>query len=195
MSAQPVEYFAPVDPWAMLAHLDRDPALECWRAELVEGQISLTPPPVPEHERIVTAVTKQLARNDPDDVLTYWSGGTGLRIGPGTGLKPDIVVTDEDAFCDSRAEYSPVEGEPIHMVIEVTSPSTRERDHRDKMRAYADARIPYYLIIDRQERICRLYRLAPDADSYGPPHGKADFGEALPLPEPLGFLLDTSRFA
>lgn len=195
MSAQSVEYFAPVDPWAMLAHLDRDPALECWRAELVEGQISLTPPPVPDHERIVTGLIKQLVRKDCSDSLTFWAGGTGLRTGGRTGVKPDIVVTDADAFCDSDAEYTPVEGEPIHLVVEVTSTSTRDRDYHEKMRAYAAARVPSYLIIDRQERICRLYRLAPGADSYGPPYGKADFGEELPLPEPLGFLLDTSRFA
>jgi hypothetical protein len=53
----------------VLAHLDRDPALECWRAELVEGQISLTPPPVPEHERIVTGLIKQLVRKDSSDSL------------------------------------------------------------------------------------------------------------------------------
>ncbi|MGW0608470.1 Uma2 family endonuclease [Streptomyces sp. NPDC002640] len=194
MSAQPVEYFAPADAWAMLAHLDRDPALECWRAELVEGQISLTPPPEPEHVRIVSGVIKQLVRKDTSDSLTFWAGGTGLRTGGRTGVKPDIVVTDADAFCDSEAEYTPVEGEPIHLVVEVTSTSTRDRDYHEKMRAYAAARIPHYLIVDREERICRLYGMAPGADSYGPPCAKADFGEALPLPDPIGFELDTSRF-
>jgi Uma2 family endonuclease len=191
----PVEFSALIDPWTTLAHLDHDPALECWRAELVEGQISLTPPSSPEHERIVTGVTKQITRHDTDDTLTYWFGGTGLRIGTGTGAKPDIVVTDDDAFSVSDQEYTPVEGEPIHLVVEVTSPSTRDRDYHEKMRAYAAARIPYYLVIDRQERVCRLYRLQEGADSYGPPHAKADFGEPLQLPAPLGFALDTSRFA
>jgi Uma2 family endonuclease len=195
VSALPVEPFSYADQWAALADLDHNPALECWRAELIEGQFSLTPPPVPEHERIITGFTKQLARHDADDDLTYWTGGTGLRIGDGTGLKPDIIVTDDDAFCDSDAEYTPVDGEPIHLVIEVTSSSTRGKDHREKMRAYATARIPHYLIIDRQERICRLYSLAEGADSYGPPQAKADFGQALPLPAPLNFSLDTSRFA
>lgn len=191
----PVEFFAQVDPWATLAYLDRDPALEHWRAELVAGQISLAQPTAPEHERIVTGIAKQITRHDAEEAFTYWFGGTGLRIGTGTGVRPDLLVTDYDAFCDSNAEYSPVEGEPIHLVVEITSPSTRDRDYHEKMRAYAAARIPYYLVIDRQERICRLYRLHEGADSYGPPHAKADFGEPLQLPAPLGFALDTSRFA
>ncbi|WP_255950903.1 Uma2 family endonuclease [Streptomyces odontomachi] len=195
MSALPVEPFVQVDPWAALAHLDHDPALDSWRAELIEGQISLTPPPVPEHERIVTGFTKQLARHDTDDELTYWSGGSGLRTGNGTGVKPDILVTDDDAFCDTDAEYNPADGEPIHLVVEVTSASTRDKDYREKMRAYAAARIPHYLIIDRQERICRLYSLVDGAEAYGPPQAKADFGEPLRLPAPLNFSLDTSRFA
>lgn len=195
MSAPPVEPFARADPWAALAHLDHDPALDSWRAELVEGQISLTAPPVPEHERVITGFTTQLTRHDTRDELTYWSGGSGLRIGEGTGVKPDILVTDDDAFCDSEAEYTPVAGEPIHLVVQVTSSGTRDKDYREKTRAYAAARIPHYLVIDRQVRICRPYVLAEGAESYGPPQAKADFGESPRMPAPLGFELDTSRFA
>ena len=195
MSALPLESVPSADPWAALAHLDHDPALDSWRAELIEGQISLTPPPVLEHERIITGFTKQLTRHDADDALTYWSGGNGLRIGTGNGVKPDIIVTDDDAFSEASAEYNPAAGEPIHLVVEVTSPSTRDKDYREKMRTYASAGIPSYLIIDRQDKICRLYHLNDTADTYGPPYAKASFGEALHLPAPLNFALDTTRFA
>lgn len=73
--------------------------------------------------------------------------------------------------------------------------STRGKDHQQKMRTYAAARIPNYLIIDRQERICRLHHLSDNAEAYGPPCAKAVFGEPLRLPAPLGFTLDTSHFA
>jgi hypothetical protein len=63
------------------------------------------------------------------------------------------------------------------------------------LRAYAAARIPNYLITHRQDRVCRLCRLRPDAEQYGLPDRVVAFGTSLFLPEPLGFALDTGSFA
>jgi Uma2 family endonuclease len=197
MSAQSIEPTPFEDRWATLSHLDNDPALEGWRAELIDGEISLTPPPLPDHERIITDTIKQIVIEEHTRHLdiTFWAGGSGLRLGLGVGVKPDIIITGQDAFAEP-VEYSNPAGEPIHLVVEVTSSSTRAKDYGEKMRAYAAAKIPNYLIIDRQEGICRLYCLDDTTKAaYGPPTAIAPFGKPLGLPAPLGFELDTTRFA
>jgi Uma2 family endonuclease len=105
------------------------------------------------------------------------------------------MVTDRDAFSGARGEYNPVAGEPVHLVVEVTSPSTRDQDYHRKRQIYAEAGIPYYLIIDRQQRVCLLHRL-PDSGprAYGEPVARVPFGQALSLPEPLSFDVDTAQF-
>jgi len=76
------------------------------------------------------------------------------------------------------------------MVLEVTS--SRPDGDRDKRRAYAQAGIPLYLLVDREEKQVRLF-----ADPAGRDYRRATsapFGEKLDLPKPFGFTLDSAPF-
>jgi Uma2 family endonuclease len=198
MSALPAE--PALDPWEDLRQIDHDPAYARYKAELLEGTVVVTPPPHPDHERDISATIEQIViekvrRQLP---IAFWAGGTGLSITGPNGVKPDLLVTDRDAFSapeDHLAEYHRPEGQGILLVVEVTSKSTRDKDYGAKMRAYASARIPTYLIIDRQDKLCRLYHLHHTDEQYGLPDQVVGFGTPLPLPEPLAFALDTSSFA
>lgn len=162
-----------------------------WRVELIEGAIFVTPPANGEHEAIVTELVEQVVARRVDKVLRN-SMGIGLYV-PGSSdtghVIPDLVVAPRGSFDDQQEWHSP---EPVVLVAEVTSPSTAGRDRIQKLRGYARAAIPVYLLIDREAGeavVCS----DPLGDDYA--HKVVHkLGTIVPLPHPLGFELDTSEF-
>ncbi|MEU8123047.1 Uma2 family endonuclease [Spirillospora sp. NPDC049024] len=176
--------------------LDRFLALdtpEGLRAELIDGEIVMSPPPGSRHERIVARINRQvtLRSTTPFD----FSGNMGLVL-PGDGGLPSYVIPD-GAFArldldvyDNDDSWSEPDG--IAMVIEVTS-SRPGVDREAKRYGYARAEIPLYLLVDRDEKRVTLFSL-PDGKDYARTD-QAAFGKSLSLPEPFGFDLDTTDFA
>ncbi|MER7517064.1 Uma2 family endonuclease [Streptomyces sp. NPDC126499] len=162
-----------------------------WRVELIEGEIHATPPANGEHEAIVTEVVEQVIARRADKSLRN-STGIGIYV-PGasdTGyVIPDLVVAPKGSFEDQQTWHAP---DPVLLVAEVTSLSTASRDRIQKIRGYARAGIPIYLLIDREAGeaiVCS----GPEGDDYA--HKSAHkLGTLVPLPAPLGFELDTSEF-
>ncbi|MFJ3667807.1 Uma2 family endonuclease [Streptomyces sp. NPDC090106] len=162
-----------------------------WRAELIEGEIHVTPPANGEHEEYVSEVSRQVTLRQLRPELRNY-GGIGLNVpgASGTGhVVPDLVVAPKGTFDNKEEWHDPA---AVLMVVEVTSDSTAGRDRVQKIRGYARAAIPVYLLIDReagQVTVCA----APEGDDYAT---KASYklGRQVPLPEPLGFTLDTAEF-
>ncbi|MGA5423891.1 Uma2 family endonuclease [Streptomyces lavendulocolor] len=155
-----------------------------WRVELIEGEIHVTPPANGEHEEIVSEVTGQV-RDHRKDLGRYT--GIGLFL-PGASVsgkvEPDIVLAPKGSF-DDQAEYH--DPSAVLLVVDVAG-----NDRVKKIRGYARAGIPVYLLIDRESEqavVCT----EPSGEDYG---AKAAYklGEVVPLPDPLGFDLDTGRF-
>ncbi|MFF4169695.1 Uma2 family endonuclease [Streptomyces sp. NPDC001744] len=162
-----------------------------WRVELIEGEIHVVPPANGEHEEIVTEVVEQVIARRVDKALRNFTG-IGLVL-PGTAdpvrVIPDLVVAPKGSFDDQREWHAP---DPVLLVAEVTSTSTAGRDRVQKIRAYARACVPLYLLIDRdagEAAVCS----GPMGDDYG--HKSVHkLGTPVPLPAPLGFTLDTAEF-
>lgn len=165
-------------------------APEGWRVELIEGEICVTPPANGEHEEIVSEVNHQVGRKVRDDSLRNFTG-IGLTV-PGSSatghVVPDLVIAPKGASRPGRVARA----SPILLVAEVTSDSTAAHDREKKIRGYARAGIPVYLLIDREEGQVTVYS-EPSGDEYakGAQH---KMGLAVPLPAPLGFDLDTAEF-
>lgn len=162
-----------------------------WRVELIEGEIYVVPPANGEHEKIVTEMVEQVIARRVDKELRN-STGIGLYLPGVTGpvrVIPDLVIAPRDCFDDQQEWHSP---DPVLLVAEVTSSSTAGRDRVQKIRAYARAAIPLYLLIDREAGeavVCS----EPVGDDYA--HKSIHkLGAVVPLPHPLGFDLDTSAF-
>ncbi|MEU0669297.1 Uma2 family endonuclease [Streptomyces lavendulocolor] len=162
-----------------------------WRVELIEGEIHVTPPANGEHEEIVSEVTDQVVQRRKEQRIRSYTG-IGLFL-PGASVsgkvEPDIVLAPKGSF-DDQAEYH--DPSAVLLVAEVTSRSTAGNDRVKKIRGYARAGIPVYLLIDRESEqavVCT----EPSGEDYG---AKAAYklGEVVPLPDPLGFDLDTGRF-
>ncbi|WP_327700209.1 Uma2 family endonuclease [Streptomyces sp. NBC_00459] len=164
-------------------------APEGWRVELVEGEIYVVPPANGEHEEIVSELSGQV--RDHNKGLGRYTG-IGLNV-PGaseTGhVIPDLVVAPKGSF-DDREEWH--DAAPVLLVAEVTSESTAARDRDKKIRGYARADIPVYLLIDREEGEVLVYS-EPSGDDYAKSL-KHKLGLTVPLPAPLGFELDTAEF-
>ncbi|MFE9043060.1 Uma2 family endonuclease [Streptomyces sp. NPDC007818] len=160
-----------------------------WRVELIEGEIYVVPPADGEHEEIVSELSGQV--RDHDRGLGRYTG-IGLSL-PGTSdpvrVIPDLAIAPKGSFGDAQDWHAP---DAVLLVAEVTSASTASRDRGLKIRAYARAGIPVYLLIDRE---------ADEAVVCSEPHGDDythkslhKLGAEVPLPAPLGFTLDTAAF-
>jgi Uma2 family endonuclease len=166
-------------------------APEGWRVELIEGDIHVTPPANGEHEEIVSETVDQVARRRRDPNLRSYTG-IGLRV-PGASqsgkVEPDLLLAPKGSFADEETYHDPA---PALLVAEVTSPSTGDNDRRKKILGYARAGIPVYLLIDRESGKVVVHA-QPEGDKYTSTVAY-DLSAVVPLPEPLGFELDTGQF-
>ncbi|MFE7584947.1 Uma2 family endonuclease [Streptomyces gardneri] len=160
-----------------------------WRVELIEGEICVVPPANGEHEEIVSELSGQV--RDHDKGVGRYTG-IGLSL-PGTAdpvrVIPDLVIAPKGSFDDQHEWHGP---DAVLLVAEVTSSSTARRDRVQKIRAYARAGIPVYLMIDGEAGeavVCS----EPSGDDFE--HKSIHkLGTVVRLPAPLDFVLDTSQF-
>lgn len=168
---------------------------EGFRAELIDGEIVVNPPPLGDHEQCIAEISYQVVRDSPN--AFHWAGQKGLIVPGGAGhpdnrVIPDMVFAPRGLRLFSGArEWMPVEPGGIAMVVEVTS-SKPEPDRTSKRYGYARAGIPLYLLVDRAEERVTLFS-GPDGGEYGHTD-QVPFGKTLPLPEPFEIELDTSTF-
>jgi len=166
---------------------------EGFRAELIEGEIVVTPPADGNHEDYISLVLKQVIRRSRTDM--DFSGNKGLKLQSGGDCPRDHVIPDGTfAPGDLRLyrgadPWMPCDG--VAMVLEVTSAKPRT-DREAKRRCYARGGIPLYLLIDCDASSITLFS-DPEDDDYRQ-HCTLPFGKPLALPEPFAFDLDTADF-
>ncbi|MFC9290927.1 Uma2 family endonuclease [Streptomyces sp. NPDC057052] len=166
---------------------------EGFRAELVEGEIVVTPPPDGDHEKYTSRIVRQVIRRSRTDM--DFSGNKGLKLRSGGVCPKNHVVPDAtfapldlDVF-GSAGPWMPCDG--IAMMLEVTS-TKPTADREAKRRCYARAGIPHYLLVDRDTSQVTIFG-DPRRDDYRE-HTTLPFGKSLTLPEPFGFDLETADF-
>lgn len=156
---------------------------EGFKAELIEGEIIVTPPPNGEHETVIGRIVKQVFRGSTGDF--DFAPGKGLIV-PGGRYIPDGTFSGRGAMM-VRDPWSKPDG--VLMVVEVTS-SNPAKDRWDKRKGYAAAEVPLYLLVDRKAGKVVLHS-HPDGGEYTATTS-VRVGDPLSLPEPFGFALDTA---
>jgi len=128
--------------------------------ELVYGELFVTPAPTEEHETIAARLARVL---DP----YVAEHGLGLVYRPRavvqrrkSEVEPDLMVRAERIRRKGSWRGAPV---PI-LVVELVSPTTRQRDHIKKRRYYEDIGVAEYWIVDASERCVRVVR--PSAEDH-----------------------------
>src|SRR3954469_10388855 len=150
------------------------------RHELIDGELVVTPSPVPEHQVIVKNLVFRLEQHiDDKDLGTLIPAPIDVVLAPGDVLIPDIIFVrreDSDAIGD-KAIMS-----PPSLVIEILSPGTRRRDLNVKMALYAGYRVPEYWVVDPDVRSVTVLTLA--GDKYEEiPHNADNTVRSLVLPD------------
>ncbi|WP_086832480.1 Uma2 family endonuclease [Streptomyces sp. NRRL B-24572] len=166
---------------------------EGFRAELIEGEIVVTPPPDGDHEHYISWIVKQVIRKATTGM--DFSGNKGLTLKEVAGAPRDHVIPDGTFAPEERRlflgaeSWMPCDG--VAMVLEVTS-RRADVDRDVKRRCYARSGIPLYLLVDRDTSTVTLFT-DPENGDYREHHG-VPFGKPLPLPAPFAFDLETADF-
>ncbi|MGI5454886.1 Uma2 family endonuclease [Streptomyces sp. CA-249302] len=203
MSAEPImEPVMPqVDPIDLLRTIEEASPMPI-RPEYVEGTVVVPPQPNDNH-------------NDGAFELSFQFRAAGFRlVGMGNGYRaankdggtlglvvPDFYVRRrkaselDESYRKANKGWYPVD--MIALVGEVTS-SNHWADTGPKLRTYAAAGIPVYVLIDRHSKTAHCYTdpVLPGEDpteAYYDTDTKVDLGAPLPLPAPYP-TLDTAPF-
>ncbi|MFI7399673.1 Uma2 family endonuclease [Streptomyces sp. NPDC049541] len=166
---------------------------EGFRAELIEGEIVVTPPPDGEHEKYISRIVRQVIKRSATEM--DFSGNKGLRLRSGEACPKNHVVPDvtlaplERDLFGGADSWMPCDG--VVMVLEVTSTKPRA-DREAKRRCYARGGIPFHLLVDRDAASVTLFS-DPEKDDYRELCTRP-FGKPLTLPAPFAFDLDTTDF-
>jgi Uma2 family endonuclease len=166
---------------------------EGFRAELIEGEIVVTPPPDGDHEDYIGLIVGQVYRRSGTDM--QFSGNKGLKLKSGGGCPKDHVIPDGTFAPEGLRlfrgadSWMPCDG--VVMVLEVTSTKPKA-DREAKRRCYARGGIPLYLLVDRETSSVTLFS-DPEKDDYRE-HCTRPFGKPLALPDPFSFDLETADF-
>lgn len=162
------------------------------RPELTIEGITMTPAPGGTHNLIANRVHRALARCTPDELGIFQTLGVGIQTAESIYI-PDICVVPEAAVPPGP---DPIPAERVVLAVEITSPSNGDNDRFKKLRAYADGKIPQFLLIDphHENGPTTLLMSNPlDMGMYGSTVS-VPFGEPVKLGEPFDVELDTSRF-
>ncbi|MFJ8470708.1 Uma2 family endonuclease [Kitasatospora sp. NPDC094011] len=172
--------------------LDQDGVLQAFlelhtppgfKAELIEGEIVVTPPPDGSHETAFSLINRQFMRKTETEFdLT---GNKGL-ITPAGRFIPDGTVSPVGHFEHSDS-WAQADG--VLLVFEITSTNPR-KDREPKRKGYAAAGIPCYLLVDRTAGKVTLFTDPENGDYTA--HTQTDFGKPIDLPAPFSFTLDTA---
>jgi len=137
------------------------------RYEILQGELYVSPPPTPVHQRVSKRLQRQLeAYFEARALGEVFDAPIGLILTTHDIAEPDLLVVTDAAQITERG----IEGPPL-LVVEVFSPSTRGRDTGVKARRYAELGIPHYWLVDPGARCieCQVldagaYRLAITAE-------------------------------
>jgi len=142
------------------------------RWELIEGiAYDMTPAPSPIHQEVCMALGSILYAYFKTTQCKVYPAPFDVRL-PQTGEADEeartVVQPDISVICDSnKVDERGCKGSP-DLVIEVTSPSTRRKDIKEKYYLYERFGVKEYWIVYPEEKIVTIFRLTTEG-KYGRP--------------------------
>jgi Uma2 family endonuclease len=165
-------------------------ALPGHRVEILQGRLTVTPPPDGSHALALTKLGRAFDRAGLVEAGYEYVQGVGLWLPtlPEDFAIPDFSVVDPD-FRDAHVTKNYYAPNVFRMVVEVTS-SNWSDDLGPKVDCYAQAGIPVYLIADRRHDEVLLFRDPADGTYSDPVRYKR--GQTVPVPESVGVTFELS---
>jgi len=123
--------------------------------EYWDGTVITRPIPSPRHQMLVNALAGALRAGGSDlHVLT----GVTVQLSPSRVVVPDLVVTGPIDLDEPM-----VRAADVRLVVEVVTPATAAVDTTLKMTGYAEAGIPWYLVVEQDSHALRGHYLVGNA--------------------------------
>ncbi|WP_326592387.1 Uma2 family endonuclease [Streptomyces brevispora] len=154
------------------------------RVEIIGGVITVAPSPDGAHANALTSLMIPFltAGLHGGESKVLQAVGVWLPSGSSDYAIPDLAVVDAD-FDEHVVENNCYDPAAFRLVLEVTS-GNYQNDLRNKVAAYANAKIPVYVILDRKHG--RVHVLTePLAGGYDT-HQVYAPGHSLTLPDSIG---------
>lgn len=125
------------------------------RWELIDGYpIAMSPAPTPGHQRISAKIITELilALRKSNCLHCEVYNFLDYKIEDDIILQPDVLIVCGEI----QKKYLDF---PPTLVVEILSPSTGLRDRHTKYQFYQQQGIPYYLIVDVEQKKIEIYKL------------------------------------
>ena len=146
------------------------------RLELVNGEVALSPSPIPAHGYVVFQLAIVLGLHIKKRKLGQLYPDVDTIFGPHDVRRPDLLYFSKDRV--HLVGEKAMEGAP-DLCVEVLSPSSHVIDRRDKFKQYAKGTVRFYWIVDPDRRTIEGYTLS--GTKYKP-SGQAKGDETVTLP-------------
>lgn len=129
-----------------------------FRFEILEGILVKEPSPSMHHQRVSSALYRQLANFfddfDPEGELFY--APLDVTLTTSNVLQPDLLFVSGTRKEIMREER--IDG-PCDLVVEIMSPTNHRKDRLRKMEIYRKAGISHYWLVDPEENILEAFVL------------------------------------
>jgi Uma2 family endonuclease len=140
------------------------------RHELIDGELFVTPSPVPVHQIIVRNLIVRLGLHvETGNLGTLIPSPIDVKLSPDNVLVPDLIFIAGDRP-DAVGEKAILAAPDL--VVEILSPGTRRRDLHVKRALYARFKVPEYRVVDPDTRMITVLMMAEDG------YERAPVGEA-----------------
>ena len=136
------------------------------RYELLEGELVVSPAPTPRHQRVVVNGTVFLRRAEDAGFGFVYIAPIYVVFDVEHTIEPDLLFIRLDRL--HIVGDDAIHGVP-DLVVEVLSPSTRQRDLRAKLQIYARFGVPFYWIADPVVQTVKPYELTVQGYVAQPP--------------------------
>jgi Uma2 family endonuclease len=142
------------------------------RWEIINGIVyAMTPAPSTQHQRILVELTRQLSNYFLERSCEVFAAPFDVRLPQGdeednaidTVVQPDIIVVCDPGKLDEKG----CKGAP-DLVVEVVSPSTVQKDLKEKMALYERVGVKEYWIIHPSDKTVMIFKLS-QLGQYGRP--------------------------
>ncbi|MHC5906793.1 Uma2 family endonuclease [Streptomyces sp. S6] len=154
-----------------------------YRVEIIGGHLLVTPSPDAAHAIVLTEIMLPFLSAGLHGAESKVAQGISLWLPEGEDYAvPDLVIVDADVddHLIEKTAYDPV---CFRLVLEVTSGNWKN-DLKTKVGAYAAAKVPVYVIVDRKHQ--RLHVLTDPAEGEYGNHRVHAPGETVTLPDSIG---------
>ena len=175
--------------WEFWERLELPPG---WHAEILRGELIVSPTPIPQHNLIGGELSHMLMEVAHPRRWTVTNTQAFALAATDERVVPDLFVIPRNSM---KGKHWVLPPDDLILVCEITSPSTRHRDLDQKLSRYAAASIPIYLLVDNLDGDGYVTVFSsPDGNRSYKEQATVRFGGTLHLPEPIDLEIDTGRF-